>query len=120
MIALAAVHFALARCCALHPWLGGGFGMFSTVDARHLLAWRRAGDAWEPVELPEALEDAAERAEALPTRGRLRRLARDLARATPGGAALRVEVWETRFGPAMEPAPRLLRGEEIDGAGATR
>jgi hypothetical protein len=118
LLALAGAHFALVRCCALHPWLGGGFGMFSTVDARHLQAWRQEDGAWAPVELPPDLEDAAERAEALPSRARLRSLARALARSGPG-APVRVEVWETRFDAAMQPVPRRLRAEEV-GAGRGR
>jgi hypothetical protein len=116
LIALAAAHFALVRCCALHPWLGGGFGMFSAVDARHLQAWRLEGAAWARVEIPPELDDAAERAEALPSRSRLRSLARALAEDGPG-APVRVEVWETRFDAAMQPLPRRLRAEEVDAGG---
>jgi ferric-dicitrate binding protein FerR (iron transport regulator) len=92
--------------------------MFSTVDARHLVAWRLTQEGWARVGLPDGLADAAERAEALPTAARLRRLAGDVARTEPGAPALRVEVWETRFGPGMRPAPRRLAVEELGPGGA--
>ena len=79
LVAVAAAHFGLVRCCALHPWLGGGFGMFSTVDERHFRALRIDAEGEQPVELPPELEDAAERAEALPSEARLRALAGALA-----------------------------------------
>jgi len=109
LLGVAAMHFALVRCCQLHPWLGGGFGMFSTVDERRLLAWRIGPEGEGPLALPYELEDAAERAEALPGERRLRAIAAALAADLPGAQAVRVEVWETRFGPEMEREPHRLR-----------
>jgi hypothetical protein len=101
-------HFALVACCRLHPWLGGGFGMFSTVDERRLVATALGPDGEERIELPIALEDAADRAEALPTGRRLGAIAAELAADPPPGTlAVRVEVWETRFDASF--APRFER-----------
>lgn len=104
------------RCCELNPWLGGGFGMFSTADARELRAWRVSAAGEERVAIPAELADAAARCEALPTESRLRALASAFAAAPEhAGSALRVEVWRTRFGADMRPAPERLRAVTIDG-----
>lgn len=100
-------------------WLGGGFGMFSTVDARALRALRLSEVGAVPLALPPSLEDAAQRARMLPSEARLRDLARALAEtADAAGASIRVEVWERRFDAVMQPAPRLLRAVEIIGTRA--
>ncbi len=125
LIAIAVNHFVLVRCCDLHPWLGGGFGMFSTVDARALGAWRVESRGEERLAVPRGLEDQAKRAEALPTEDRLAALARELVKATSASprdgagaaerVAVRVEVWETRFDREMRPEPRRLRSVTVDG-----
>jgi hypothetical protein len=115
ILALAALHFALVRCCSLHPWLGGGFGMFSTVDQRQLRLFRIDAGVERPLEVPPELEDAAERVEALPSEAWLRAFLGALA-ADPelAGAGLRAEVWETRFDASMRPVPRRLAGALVD------
>jgi hypothetical protein len=114
LVGVAGLHFALVRCCQLHPWLGGGFGMFSTVDERRLLAWRIDAGGEQPLELPYALEDAAERAEALPREARVRAVAEALAASLTGARAVRAEVWEMRFGPEMQREPQRLRAVRVE------
>jgi hypothetical protein len=106
---VAAGHVTLRRCCGLHPWLGGGFGMFSSVDARRLRAVRIDAAGEREIPLPPELQDAAERAEALPAETWLRWIAEVLA-ADPGlgGASVRVEVIETRYDASMRPTARRL------------
>jgi hypothetical protein len=112
---VAAEHFALVACCELHPWLGGGFGLFSTVDERRLVAVAVGAQGEERLALPEAFDDAAERAEALPSEARLRAIAEGLAADPPPVArAVRVEVWETRFGPAFEPRHERLGAVQVE------
>ena len=112
---VAAEHFALVACCGLHPWLGGGFGMFSTVDERRLVAVAVGAHGEEPIELPAAFDDAADRAEALPTERRLRAIAEQLAADPPPVArAIRVEVWETRFGPRFDPRFERLGAVQVE------
>jgi hypothetical protein len=115
LLALAALHFALVRCCALHPWLGGGFGMFSTVDERRLRLFRIDAGGERQLDVPPELEDAAERVEALPSEAWLRAFVGALAEDPElAGAALRAEVWETRFDASMRPVPRRLAGVAVD------
>jgi hypothetical protein len=122
LLAVAAGHFALARCCDLNPWLGGGFGMFSTVDERSVRAFRVGTDGEAPLAIPDELDDTADRCEALPRAPRLRALALALAELPEqGGASVRVEVWETHFaGPDLRPAPRRLNAASVDAAAAPR
>jgi hypothetical protein len=109
LLVVVAAHLALRRCCGLHPWLGGGFGMFSSVDERRLRAFRVDAAGEREIEIPRELEDAAERASALPAEPWLRWIAGALA-ADPAqaGAAVRVEVIEIRYDRSMRPAPRRL------------
>ena len=95
--------------------------MFSTVDERHFRALRIAAEGEQPVELPPELEDAAERAEALPSEARLRALAGALATDPAlAGATLRAEVWETSFDAAMRPLPRRIAGVLVGPASERR
>jgi hypothetical protein len=110
--AIAASHLVLARTTQLNPWLGGGFGMFSTVDARDLEI-EVVGDPAARLEVPERLEDAADRAVAMPTRARVEALANALA--VESGRPVRVAVWEVRFDRAMQPLTTLLRRAEARG-----
>ena len=121
LIAVAFAQLGLASAADLSPWLGGGFGMFSTTDspsARHLHVFViRAGlerEVWPDDSHP----DLAERARALPLRANLRRLARGLARGPSpdyGPAlAVRVQVWQTRFdSKSLLPSGQLLSELEV-------
>jgi hypothetical protein len=111
---VAALHFGLVSRSDLDPWLGGGFGMFSTAEPRHVhAAIVRDGDA-TPLPLEDDLDDRADRAEALPTAGRLESLADAIARSPEAaGGRVRVEVWRSRFDPrALRPRSELLRSVE--------
>jgi hypothetical protein len=89
--------------------------MFSTVDARDVRVLREGPGGEEEVRLPRSLRDEADRAAVLPTEARLRALARSVAaRPELAGAALRVEAWESRFGPSLRPEPRLLRSLRVE------
>ena len=92
----------LAKTQALSPWLGGGFGMFASVEDRrhrHLhLIEERPGVVRE-LAVPESLRDPLRRALAHPTDRRLRDLARQVASESGlrANAVLRLELWQTRY-----------------------
>ena len=118
LLIVVAVHqLVLARDAALSPWLGGGFGMFSTTDVgsrRHLHAFVLRPGIEREVVAPPHLEEAERRARGLPSEPHLRDLALELATtSTPDhGAAtgVRVEVWRTRYDPkTLTPTDHLLR-----------
>ena len=94
--------------------------MFSTVDERTLRVFRIDAGSERPVELPPDLEDAADRVEALPSHAWLEAFASALAEDPAlAEATLRVEVWETRFDPAMRREPRRIAAVSI-GPGSER
>ena len=99
----------------LTPWLGGGFGMFATLDTPgnrimsiHLLE----PDIRREIAIPESLHDAAERALAFPTRRRLTDLAGRLAESPQLGRraieAVELTVWRVR------PEPEPIRTVRVD------
>jgi hypothetical protein len=117
LVATALCQLILAFTVDLSPWLGGGFGMFSTMDDgvnRHLrVVMTRAGKE-EECEIPPTLTDLAQRAQVLPSPARLRAfaqaVAREYSREGQRFATLRVEVWRTTFdAQRLTPRTRQLR-----------
>jgi hypothetical protein len=111
----------LAECFELSAWSGGGFGMFSTTDGwgtRHLHAVALSASFRTSLEIPDELEEAAERALALPTESRLRSLARELATRAPRDLeppdAIRIDVFARRHdSESLAPSGVLLRSFEL-------
>lgn len=105
----------------LSAWCGGGFGMFSTTDgwgARHLHAVALSPAFRTSLEVPEDLQEDAERALALPTEARLVALARALAERAPRDLeppeAIRIDVFARRHDPeTLAPHGELLRSVEL-------
>lgn len=81
LVAVAIAQIAMAERGPLSPWLGGGFGMFSTTDSparRHLHAFALRPGLRQELAIPDSLADAERRALGFPSEGRLRSLARAL------------------------------------------
>jgi len=111
LVIVASTQVVIASTSDLTPWRGGGFGMFSTLDAhdqRILRVTVTTGDTERvPVDPAALLSDgAALRDEAVtarnhPTEGNLERLASAIAEADPGGVgaieAVEIAVWRTAF-----------------------
>lgn len=77
LVVTAAAQMTAARVATLSPWKGGGFGMFSTLDApgfRDVRIRVEAAGRSEMVAVSPSLEDAVMRAAAWPTAVRLRRV----------------------------------------------
>ncbi len=117
---VATVQIALAQIGDLSPWLGGGFGMFATIDSRserHLTAVIETPGLRRPVRIPEELEDLALRTRVFPTEARLRHfgdrlLAYEEERLGMPGGRLTLELWRTRRDPETL-APREVRSAEV-------
>ena len=78
LVAIAVGQFALAWRADLSPWKGGGFGMFSTLDApgfRDVRIVVHAPGRSETLTIAPSQDDVAARAATLPTNARLWRLA---------------------------------------------
>ena len=121
LVAVACAQIVLAHKAQLAPWLGGGFGMFSTTDIltrRHLHAFVLYGGVRRETALPpDALREVM-RAAAFPSQRHLRALARRIA-ASPSrsdGAleSIEVQVWGVRYGEGLAPSGVLLAGARIE------
>jgi hypothetical protein len=125
LLGMAGVHAVLVTQYQLSPWLGGGFGMFSTTDSatsRHVHAYAVAADGVRTeIDLPEDLDEAMRSARVLPTPSAVQGFARLVARWS-GAARVDVEVWQTTYDPAsMAPSSRVLRTAVAENrAGAPR
>jgi hypothetical protein len=117
LVAVACAQVVLVRQRALSPWKGGGFGMFSTLDARpfrYLRVTLTAPQRSEELLIPPSLEDAAAAAEVLPTDAQLGRLAaRIVERERSRGREVtdvRIEVWRDEYERgSLRPAARRMR-----------
>jgi hypothetical protein len=122
LLAVALSHVLLVGGMTLSPWLGGGFGMFSTTDSstsRHVHVWRPDGAGGRtPVVVPADLDEAMRHLRVLPTTAAIVRAGRLLQRHPDiGGAALTVEVWRTRYDPlTMAPSSQVLRSAVVPSA----
>lgn len=101
----------------LSPWLGGGFGMFATIESRgehHVVALLETPGLTRPLAHPEELEELERHVRAFPTVARLQTLAErwmdhENARYEMGGK-LRLELWQIRRDPVtLRPREVLLR-----------
>ena len=130
LMAVAAVQVVLTRTSGLSPWKGGGFGMFSTTDdsgRRYVKVFVSAPDRSEEIAISPSLEDAAARAAALPSDGRLARLARQVIERERRNhrpvETVRIENWRVVYAPGTLTASlQLLRDSSwpVDATGATR
>lgn len=106
LVAVACSQIVLTRTADLSPWLGGGFGMFATIDSRgdrHLAVLAESPGLIHELEIPATLRDQAERVRALPTEARLQALARAIAvleaDRVPGLTSVRLQLWRTQRDP---------------------
>ncbi|MEE9607376.1 MAG: hypothetical protein V3U03_06510 [Myxococcota bacterium] len=122
LLAAVALHQVwLARTQGLSAWSGGGFGMFSTVDAgatRHLHAFAIRPGVLRELRPPPSLEKRVLRTLALPSGANLRALALELAELpSPDHGpphAVHIQVWTTRYDPeTLAPSSRILRALEV-------
>jgi hypothetical protein len=102
LLVVAGLQMLLAGTASLSPWKGGGFGMFSTVDApsaRFLRVYLITGGHETPVLLPDHLRPLAAEIRTMPRAHRLKALARKVASG----------IWVPyRLSPAVHHYRRLL------------
>ncbi len=117
LLIVAGHQWFLVYTTQLTPWLGGGFGMFSTVDDgvnRYLRVYLLEAQGPRGVQIPREFESHGERVQALPHVSAMRRFAAILApyfiAQNRRFSALRVEVWRTMYTTEqMRPIDRLIR-----------
>ena len=120
IVAIAQVR--LTRVEHLTPWKGGGFGMFSTTDdgmGRPMAVRISTPEGDREIEVPEPVAQQAYRASLLPSRRRMRDLARDIAEeATARGATVsgvRIAIWRMDYDPeTLAVRPVVVRDLSFD------
>ncbi len=121
LIGVACTQLWLAHVTHLSPWVGGGFGMFSTTDVRgnrHLHAFALRPGLRRELEVPSSLNHDVQCVLAFPSEAALRTLALELADLpTPEDgpfAAIEIQVWATHFAPdTLQPSGVLLQAIEV-------
>lgn len=116
---VALAQIALVHSADLSPWLGGGFGMFATIESRserHLVATMETPGLRRPVRIPPELAERERRVRVLPTRERMTRLAEALLAWEEQRLGMRgdltLELWRTRRDPETL-APREFLAREV-------
>lgn len=104
LVVVAVAQVTLVHTSHLSAWKGGGFGMFSTLDAapfRRVRLFVEAPERAEEIVIPPSLVDLATRTATLPTDTWMRRLARAAAerehRQGRQATRVRVEVSRQQF-----------------------
>lgn len=121
LIAVAIHQLFLVETQALSPWSGGGFGMFSSVDAgstRHMHAFQIRPGLHREIGPPESLSGEVRSLLTLPSWERMRVVADELAGLTTPDhgdvTSVVLQVWHTRYDPdTLTPTSRLLRELEL-------
>lgn len=123
LLLMAAYHGYLRHAHDLSPWLGAGFGMFSTTDsvsARQIVVYGLDENGFRrEIPVPDTLSEQARRTLALPSPTMLQRLAQrihrhrlDTTRLAVTGCVFptyRIEVWRANY----DPETLLPRGNRI-------
>jgi len=89
----------------LSPWLGGGYGMFSTTDygpSRYIMVYGLEDNIIkEQIEIPESFSNVARKLRSLPNINNLQELALEMENylrlSQYGFPHFRIEVWSTRY-----------------------
>ena len=116
-ILIAVHHFYQVHTAHLGPWLGGGYGMFSTTDygpSRYITVYGlRHSIIEEHIEIPRHLSELDKKVRGLPSDNNLLELAREiesyLAKQRHSFPELRITAWSSRYHPkTLRPTVRAL------------
>ena len=104
-ILIAGYHFYLVHNHHLSPWLGGGYGMFSTTDygpSRFIKIFALKNNIiQEQIEIPEQLSQLSKQVRSLPDNKNIQKLAIEvenyLAFNQHTFPTIRIEIWVTHY-----------------------
>ncbi len=122
LIGVASLQIVLASTQNLSPWMGGGFGMFSSTDElfnRYLTATLVGPNGSRIVEVPESHWETANAVLALPMDKRLQDFGQDLLSSVGEESvsydAIELEVWTVRYAASdLTPSGELLRRARVE------
>jgi len=119
LIAIAVNQLILANFFSLSPWLGGGYGMFSTTDVgsnRHIHIYAKSEGILKELIYPRDLKDIVIRTKSFPTDTNLRRLARRISEIEDDSAlkSIEVQVWKSQYkSKTLHPSSKMLKSVEL-------
>ena len=119
LIAIAVNQLILANFFSLSPWLGGGYGMFSTTDVgsnRHIHIYAKSEGILKELIYPRELSDLALRTKSFPTDRNLNEFTRTIAQIEDDSALklIEVQVWKSQYKPkTLHPSSNMLKSVEL-------
>ncbi len=119
LFAIAVNQLILANFFSLSPWLGGGYGMFSTTDVgsnRHIHIYAKSEGIIKELIYPKELNDLALRTKSFPTDRNLNKFTRTIAQIEDDSAlkSIEIQVWKSHFKTySLDPSSKILRSVEL-------
>jgi hypothetical protein len=121
LIIIALNQIRLSKTSSLSPWWGGGFGMFSSTEARgsrHIHAYAIRPGIRRELEIPSYLAKLERKVLTFPSQSNLEKLAFELADVpTPDEGpleAIQIQIWATYFDSGtLEPSSVLFRHIDV-------
>ena len=119
LVLIAVNQLILANFFNLSPWLGGGYGMFSTTDVgsnRHIHIYAKSEGILKELIYPRDLKDIVIRTKSFPTDTNLRRLARRISEIEDDSAlkSIEVQVWKSQYkSKTLHPSSKMLKSVEL-------
>ena len=119
LVLIAVNQLILANFFNLSPWLGGGYGMFSTTDVgsnRHLHIYANSEGIKKELIYPRDLKDLALRTKSFPTDRNLNSLARTISQIEDDNSIRSIEVlvWKSQFIPkTLHPSSKMLKSVKL-------
>ena len=119
LIAIAVNQLILANFFNLSPWLGGGYGMFSTTDVgsnRHIHIYAKSEGIIKELIYPKELSDLALRTKSFPIDRNLIVLAQRISEIEDDSAlkSIEVQVWKSQYkSKTLHPSSKMLKSVEL-------
>lgn len=120
MVFLALNQLVLANFYDLSPWLGGGYGMFSTTDVgrnRHIHIYANSPGIRKELIYPEQLKETVLRTKSFPTDRNLKILAERILEIEDDNtiASIEIKVWKSNYKPkTLHPSSNLLKSIRLE------
>lgn len=115
LVIIAINQLLLANFFNLSPWLGGGYGMFSTTDVgrnRHIHIYANSPGIRKELIYPQDLKDIVFRTKSFPTGRNLKRLARRISVIEDDSTlqSIEIQVWKSQYkSKTLHPSGKMLK-----------
>ena len=119
LVLIALSQIVLASFYNLSPWLGGGYGMFSSTDVgknRHIHIYANSPGIKKELLYPEDLKDFVIRTKSFPTDRNLKALAQRILEIEDDNTltSIEIKVWKSQFIPkTLHPSSKMLKSVKL-------